>query len=566
MMKNSTIKSRLTLVIGFLSLLLVGIGSIGLASLKSTNGALKSLYEDRVLPTGRLTLVAKYMDATRIGVAESMYSSMSTIAAEMDQIDKRVQEENAILDSYLASKLSPEERQLANQFSESRKKYYAEGLRPTLAALRILDVDKATDLMKGPMRRNYLQVQAGIDALYQYQSKTAKSEYEKGQALYELVRNVSIAAMIAGICFASFMGIWLARAIVRPLADAVRVAGRIATGDLSQKIDVWTTNEVGNLFRSLKDMNESLARTVGQVRASSETIGVATREIATGNADLSARTESQASSLEQTASAMEELTGTVKQNADNARQANQLVVSASTVAVKGGDVVSQVVSTMGSIKESSRKIVDIIGVIDGIAFQTNILALNAAVEAARAGEQGRGFAVVAAEVRNLAQRSAGAAKEIKMLIGDSVEKVDGGSKLVDEAGHTMQEIVNSVKRVADIMSEITAASQEQSTGIEEVNRAIGQMDAMTQQNAALVEQAAAAAESMQDQANNLAHAVSLFTLGENETASVTGQAQVAVRRAPQRKAAASSPAAGLAPASPKRLAPIKRPDDEWEEF
>jgi len=260
-------------------------------------------------------------------------------------------------------------------------------------------------------------------------------------------------------------------------------------------------------------MNESLARTVGHVRAGSETIDVASREIAMGNADLSARTETQASSLQETASSMEELTQTVKQNAENAKEANQLVVSASDFALKGGAVVSQVVDTMGSIKESSRKIVDIIGVIDGIAFQTNILALNAAVEAARAGEQGRGFAVVASEVRSLAQRSASAAKEIKTLINDSVEKVEAGGKLVDEAGATMGQVVTSVKQVADIMADITAASLEQSTGIEEINHAIAQMDEVTQQNAALVEQAAAAAQSMQDQANQLAQAVSVFNLG-----------------------------------------------------
>ncbi|MHB1086082.1 MAG: methyl-accepting chemotaxis protein, partial [Thiobacillus sp.] len=253
---------------------------------------------------------------------------------------------------------------------------------------------------------------------------------------------------------------------------------------------------------------------ISQVRTGTETIAVASREIASGNADLSNRTESQASSLEETASSMEQLTSTVRQNAENARQANQLVGSTADVAVKGGRVVGQVVDTMASIKDSSRKIADIIGVIDGIAFQTNILALNAAVEAARAGEQGRGFAVVAAEVRNLAQRSAGAAKEIKALIEDSVGKVDAGGKLVDEAGKTMDEIVNSVKRVTDIMSEIAAASQEQSAGIEQVNQAVGQMDEMTQQNAALVEQAAAAAESLQDQAGQLAQAVSAFKLDE----------------------------------------------------
>jgi methyl-accepting chemotaxis protein len=289
---------------------------------------------------------------------------------------------------------------------------------------------------------------------------------------------------------------------------------RMYNGDLAPDPASRARDELGAILRQVGAMKEHLASMIAKVRDSSSQIDVGSREIATGNADLSSRTESQASSLEETASSMEELTSTVKQNADNAQQANQLVVSASDAAMRGGNVVGQVVNTMGSIKESSRKIVDIIGVIDGIAFQTNILALNAAVEAARAGEQGRGFAVVAAEVRSLAQRSASAAKEIKALIGDSVEKVDAGSKLVDAAGKTMGEIVTSVQHVADLMSEMTAAGQEQSAGIEQVNQAIAQIDEMTQQNAALVEQAAAAAESMQGQAGILAQAISVFKLGE----------------------------------------------------
>jgi methyl-accepting chemotaxis protein len=271
------------------------------------------------------------------------------------------------------------------------------------------------------------------------------------------------------------------------------------------------------LLRALGEMNGKLSGMVSEVRGSSDTINTASQEIAAGNADLSTRTESQASSLEETASSMEELTSTVRQNADNARQANQLVISASGVAGRGGSVVEQVVTTMNGIKDSSRKIADIIGVIDGIAFQTNILALNAAVEAARAGEQGRGFAVVATEVRNLAQRSAGAAKEIKTLIGDSVAQIDQGGALVDEAGKTMAEIVTSVRQVADIMAEITAASAEQSAGIEQVNMAITQMDQMTQQNAALVEQSSAAAESMQQQAGTLAQAMAVFKTGAAST-------------------------------------------------
>ncbi|SEO09005.1 methyl-accepting chemotaxis protein [Duganella sp. CF517] len=307
----------------------------------------------------------------------------------------------------------------------------------------------------------------------------------------------------------------ITRSIVAPLSGAVAVAKRVAAGELTSQVVVEGKDETSELLRALKDMNDSLARTVGEVRSGSELITAASRDIASGNADLSARTEAQASSLEETVASMEQLTSTVKQNADNARQANQLAATASDVAQQGGSVVAQVVETMGSIKASSNKIVDIIGVIDGIAFQTNILALNAAVEAARAGEQGRGFAVVASEVRNLAQRSAGAAKEIKELIGDSVGKVDAGSRLVDTAGQTMEQVVTSIRQVADIMGEITAATQEQSHGIGEVNDAIAQMDQMTQQNAALVEQSAAAAESMQEQALLLARSVSIFKLAQD---------------------------------------------------
>ncbi|MYM40772.1 methyl-accepting chemotaxis protein [Duganella qianjiadongensis] len=365
------------------------------------------------------------------------------------------------------------------------------------------------------------------------------------------------------------------RSITVPLAGAVAVAQKVAAGELTSHVHVEGHDETSELLQALKDMNESLAKTVGDVRTGTELISTASQEIASGNADLSARTEAQASSLEETASSMEELTSTVKQNADNARQANQLAVTASSVAEKGGMVVSQVVDTMGSIKASSSKIVDIIGVIDGIAFQTNILALNAAVEAARAGEQGRGFAVVASEVRNLAQRSAGAAKEIKELISDSVEKVDAGSKLVDEAGQTMDLVVTSIRQVADIMGEITAATQEQSNGIEEVNQAITQMDEMTQQNAALVEEAAAAAESMEEQAQMLAQAVSIFKLSYDQdarrpAARVLPRPAAAPAPAPAPAPAVAAPRPAAAPAraaAPKKLStPAPAASDEWEEF
>ncbi|HEU4374523.1 MAG TPA: methyl-accepting chemotaxis protein [Telluria sp.] len=350
--------------------------------------------------------------------------------------------------------------------------------------------------------------------------------------------------------------------ITRPIRQAVALAETVASGDLTRTIEATSNDETGALLRALSNMNDSLVDIVTNVRSGTDSITTASSEISAGNHDLSARTEQQASSLEETAASMEELTSTVKQNADNARQANQLSKTASDVAIQGGAVVGQVIVTMGSINESAKKIVDIIGVIDGIAFQTNILALNAAVEAARAGEQGRGFAVVASEVRTLAQRSAAAAKEIKTLIGDSVDKVDAGAKLVDQAGATMEQVVASIRRVTDIMGEITIASQEQTDGIEQVNQAIGQMDEVTQQNAALVEESAAAAESMQDQAGKLAQVVSVFKLAT--VAAAPGRVEPRLRPVPAR--ATSVAPSPRAIAAPKRAARVANGSDQWEQF
>jgi methyl-accepting chemotaxis protein len=376
----------------------------------------------------------------------------------------------------------------------------------------------------------------------------------EAEVLGNVTRSALIAALIAGLVgggIALCIIYVISRAIAAPVARAADMLSEIASGngDLSRRMPVESEDEVGALAAAFNRFVASLNVTIREVRDSTGSITSASSQIASGNLDLSARTEAQASSLEETAAAMEELTSTVKQNADNARQANQLVVSASSHAVKGGEVVGQVVQTMGAITESSRKIADIIGVIDGIAFQTNILALNAAVEAARAGEQGRGFAVVATEVRNLAQRSAAAAREIKDLIVDSGSKVEAGSKLVDSAGATMQDIVVSVQRVADLMGEIASASQEQSQGIAQVNATVTQMDDATQQNAALVEEAAAAAQSLQDQAGRLAQVVSVFKLEE------TGHAAPQQSRQPAHKPMLPTPARPKAPAS-----------DAWEEF
>jgi methyl-accepting chemotaxis protein len=359
-------------------------------------------------------------------------------------------------------------------------------------------------------------------------------------------------AVLAGlsVAFGVLCSWWLTRSITGPVRQAVNAAERVAAGDLTGQLDANGKDEIGQLLRALKNMNAKLLQIVGEIRTGSDAIATASSEIAAGNQDLSSRTEQQAGSLEETASSIEQLTSTVAQSADNARQANQLAGSASEVANRGGMVVSQVVDTMASINASSKKIVDIIGVIDGIAFQTNILALNAAVEAARAGEQGRGFAVVASEVRNLAQRSGAAAKEIKDLINDSVSKVDNGSKLVDEAGSTMEEIVGSVRRVTDIIGEITAATEEQTAGLGQINEAIGQMDQVTQENAALVEEAAAASHSMQDQAAQLAQLVSQFKLDTRVAIAAPRQPRAIAQAAPRRIAAGAA----------------QRGSAEWESF
>ena len=380
----------------------------------------------------------------------------------------------------------------------------------------------------------------------------AKASMENVSSTYKASRLMMVVLVLGAIVASVGLGVAMARMLGMQIggepAYAAGIVDRVAAGDLTVHVDI-RKGDTRSLLYAIQRMQLELARVISQIRQASGTIATASSQIAAGNHDLSSRTEEQASSLEETAASMEELTSTVKQNADNARQANQLAVSASSVAVKGGSVVAEVVGTMGAINASSRKIVDIIGVIDGIAFQTNILALNAAVEAARAGEQGRGFAVVAAEVRNLAQRSAAAAKEIKTLIGDSVDKVEEGSKQVAEAGKTMDEIVDSVKRVTDIMAEITAASQEQTAGIEQINQAITQMDQVTQQNAALVEEAAAAASSLQEQASGLSQVVSVFKVNDGHEPLVQQRTSVArppaatPKQPPQARQAIAAPLA-----------------------
>ena len=573
MFNNMTIKSRLVLVISLLSVLLVGIGSLGIYGLNQTNDAFKGVYEDRAVPLGELGLVIDRMQRTRLNAVIASYARKPEVVKERQAMtDQRDTEIATAWQRYLATNLTPMEKTLIENFNHEWKAY-TEARNRTMALAAAGDFDAAVKNATEATPR-FDAAHATMFRLIELQRDEGKKEFAASQANYENIFVTSIVVIALGIALAAVIGFLLIRAVVGPLNEAIAVANAVASGDLTSRIEVNSTNETGRLLQALKTMNDNLADLVGKVRMGTDQIATASGEIASGNSDLSQRTEEQASSLEETASSMEELTSTVRQNADNARQANQLAAGASEVAVKGGAVVGQVVQTMSSINESSKKIVDIISVIDGIAFQTNILALNAAVEAARAGEQGRGFAVVATEVRTLAQRSAAAAKEIKELISDSVAKVEDGSRLVDEAGATMDEIVSAVKRVTDIMAEISAASQEQSSGIEQVNQAVTQMDEVTQQNAALVEEAAAAAESMQDQTQALTQAVSTFKLARDRghvAATPVKRSNRTVAKLPNRGAATKKIAANVnttAPAAieaqPRKVAAAGGGD--WEEF
>jgi methyl-accepting chemotaxis protein len=510
-MNRFSIKSRLIALAAGVLILLALTSAAGILRLREANQLMKSMYSDRVVALGALKAVK---DAYGAGVGGSAHKVHDGQIDAPEAIRRIVEAQADIAkqwSTYRSTTPTEQERALIGQ---------AEPLmdRANVATSHLVELLRANDT-EGVRTFVASDIGAVLDplapklaGLTQLQIDVAAKTYAQSQAEYRatlwlaVLGAVLVFVVVAGTCWVLILS------IVRPLERAVEFVARVASGDLSSRLEVAGEDEFTRLLADLSRMADRLQRTVGEVRRGSEAVMTASKEIAAGNSDLSSRTEKQASSLEETAASMEELISTVKQNAEHAQQASQLAITASQVAGKGGAVVSQVVDTMDSINASSRKIVDIISVIDGIAFQTNILALNAAVEAARAGEQGRGFAVVAAEVRALAQRSGAAAKEIKALIDESVTTVGQGGALVGQAGATMNEIVASVKRVTDIIGEISAATHEQTAGIEQVNQAISQIETVTQQNAALVEEASAAAQSMENQASELGRSVSAFRL------------------------------------------------------
>ena len=570
-MKNIKISTLLLLGFAVMGALIALLGFVSYLKIEQVREQFSMVTEDRYPKVAALNNIAlanaNNARALRDLVVLDGEAAQKTALDEMASNSKLINDNFKLLGDTVTS---PSGKAILAKVANARAAYT--GPRDKVRNLvKAGDKAGATTALYTELHPAQQKYQAAVEEFTTLQEKLMA---ESNVTVEETVRSTELTVLtVVGISLviAALLASWITRNTTRPLAQAVSMARAVAEGDLTQNIDDSGSNETGQLFKALKDMQGKLASIVQGVRQNAQSVVTASAEIAQGNEDLSSRTEQQASALQETAASMEQLSSTVKNNADNARQANQLASSASTVAVQGGEVVSQVVSTMKGINDSSKKISDIISVIDGIAFQTNILALNAAVEAARAGEQGRGFAVVASEVRNLAQRSAAAAKEIKTLINNSVTQVDQGSSLVAQAGNTMTEVVSAIRRVTDIIGEVSAASSEQSQGVAQVGEAITQIDQVTQQNAALVEESAAAASSLQSQAEQLLQSVAVFKLANDAKNDTAATARPRVQHSMARVASPARPAfkpnklAAPKPAT-KKAALATNDSDDWASF
>jgi len=581
MFKKITIQQRLAASMLFLGILLAVISGSAIFGLRSVNEFLKDSATNNVPSASALGQAQVGMLRGRLALDRvAQHLGESSNAADLALARRRFEQGDAAWNRYLALPQDAEEKALSDKLAAARDAFYKNGANPLFSALEAKDAARANELIMTKMSIFSNAISEASDALDKFQETASAASYAEALRAYERQLMIYAAMVLIGVLAAGFSWFSLRRAIISPLNQAISQFELIAAGDLTAVVDVRSQDEMGRLLTALRSMQEQLVGTIGNVQASGEQIASASHQIAAGNLDLSRRTEEQAASLEETASSMEEMTATVKHNAENAMQASQLATQALAVANEGDAAVQDVSATMAEIADGSKKVVDILAVIESIAFQTNILALNAAVEAARAGEQGRGFAVVASEVRSLAQKSASAAKDIKALTTESTQKVNAGTALVAKAGATMKSMAHAVQRVSDIMGEISAASKEQSTGIEQVNIAISHMDTVTQQNAALVEEAAAASGSLDDQAQHLRETVSRFRLPAEAqghrhlTASAHRDSSQAVRgvlSAPARatKPVASRPARELATnarASAKSAHRAAAGNDNWETF
>ena len=569
---NFSISTRLWAGFGALAALMVMVVTVGIVKMNSMETGV-----DNLMRASRNELLAMQ---TRDGINNMRRYQLNALAVgaedrarEMDRVTAEGAKTLKQADELEKAQRNAETKKLAGGIRELVEKY-ARGHEQVVKLSQEGKLQEMKELIQGEERKVQRAAAAEVEGFLKIQAERKVKAEQATEQEQKTAVTLMLSLLAGALLLAVFVALLIARSITRPVAEAVRIAEALAKGDLSQKVEVRSRDELGRLMLALQGTVGQLASIVGRIKESSDMVNTASREIAQGNADLSSRTEEQASALEETSASMQQMTATVSQNAENAKKANELAAQASGVAVKGGEVVKEAVGTMNGITESSKKIADIIGVIDGIAFQTNILALNAAVEAARAGEQGRGFAVVASEVRSLAQRSAAAAKEIKDLITDSVSKVDAGSRQVNDAGRTMEEVVASVKKVTTLVAEITAASQEQAQGIEQVSETMTQMEKVTQQNAAMVEEASAAAGSLEEQAQSLSSAVAVFQLGHEAQRAVAAKpaakavtdnvVTLAKRAAPEAKKVQPRPQVAAKAAAAGKGKPAQ--EEGWQEF